>query len=238
MGLGTKLRSADAVKELFAAEGLREAHVLALQEVCLNQPAQLALYLEVVQAAHGVQYHYSDYASSNLGQRCDKGQAIVSAYPVVGAGTLQLPSVGAHRVAIWVDLGVEGPGYDRLRIYNLHLSNREKGNYVPVTQRLHQATPVLDHALEFMRAEPAGPIVVAGDFNALGTLTEPWQREPVLDRFTQYFNASEVSFSSTFLILYQLDWIFYTNLKLVGNRVVVAAFSDHFPVVADFELWR
>jgi endonuclease/exonuclease/phosphatase family metal-dependent hydrolase len=238
MGLGAKLRSVAAVRELFATNGLSKAHVLSLQEICLNRPEQLALYLQVMQASHRVQYHYSDYASPKLGQGCDKGQAIISAYPMIEAGTLQLPRVGADRTAVWVDLRVEGPGYDRLRIYNLHLSNREKSNYVPMAQRVRQAAPVLDHALEFMRAEPAGPIVVTGDFNSLGALTDSWQREPVLERFALYFQASEASFSSTFLFPYQLDWIFYSNLKLIGNRVVFAALSDHFPVVADFELWR
>lgn len=238
MGLGAKFRSVEAVKAVFETEGLRGAHVLSLQEVCLNRREQLSLYLQVMQAFHGVQYHYADYASSKLGDSCDKGQAIVSAYPVIAAGTLQLPRVGADRSAIWVDLRVEGPGYERLRIYNLHLSNRDKSNYVPVAQRVQQANPVLDHALAFMRAEPAAPVVVAGDFNSLGALTESWQREPVLERFGLYFHASEVSFSSTFLFPYQLDWIFYSNLKLIRNRVVFAAISDHFPVVADFDLWR
>src|SRR6188508_182012 len=91
MGLGAKLRSERGIVEFFEHEpALSGAHVLSLQEVCLNDRRQLASYLRVMQHAHHVQYHYADYASKRRGERCDKGQAIVSAFPIVAAGTLQL----------------------------------------------------------------------------------------------------------------------------------------------------
>jgi len=202
----------------------------------LNDRRQLGLYLEVMQAAHRVQYHYADYASDKLGDTCDKGQAIVSSYPIVGAGTLRLTTVGAARSALWADLGVGGPGYDRVRVYGLHLSNREKGNYVPVLRRAAQAEKVLEHALVFMRRHPRVPVIMTGDFNTLGTLSEPAAREVVVQRFLQYFQSSQPSFRSTFLVPYQLDWIFYAGVVLAWSGSVSALYSDHVPVVADFRL--
>jgi len=210
--------------------------VLSLQEVCLNDRRQLAFYLRLMQHAHGVQYHYADYASKNLGQTCDKGQAIVSAFPIVAAGTLQLRTVGAARSALWVDLRVQGPGYERIRVYSLHLSNREHRNFVPVVRRAEQADQVIEHALAFTRRHPEVPVIVSGDFNTMGTLSEPADRELVVQRFQQYFQASQASFAATFLVPYQLDWIFYSGLTLEWSGSVRALVSDHYPVVADFRL--
>jgi endonuclease/exonuclease/phosphatase family metal-dependent hydrolase len=235
MGVVAELRGKSGLRELFREhERLRRAQVLALQEVCLNQTEQLSLYLEIVKQAFGAQYHYSDYASTKHGQRCDKGQAIVSSLPITNAGTLQLPILGADRAAVWADLSVSGPGFDRVRVYSLHLSNRRGRNFVPAKARALQLKPVVEHALQLMSRAPGVPIVVAGDFNTLGHLTDPWQREPALLRMFEYFQASERSFNQTFLLPYQLDWIFYTNLRLVRGKVVGALYSDHFPVVADF----
>lgn len=231
------LRSAERAQELFRDEpSLRHAHILSLQELCLNEPQQLSAYLSVVQGSHGRQYHYTDYASRSRGKKCDTGQAIVSAYPIRNAGTLRLPSVGADRVAVWVDIGVEGPGYRQLRVYNLHLSNRKGSNYVPVFERARQAEPVIEHALSFMREHPRAPILVTGDFNALGHLSDPSEREAVIELFQRYFQASERSFSSTFVVPYQLDWVFYVNLELLGAGSSFNWLSDHHATVADFRL--
>lgn len=237
MGVVVKLRSEEGLRQLFQDEpALRGLHVLSLQELCLNDRRQLGLYLEVMQATHGAQYHYADYASDKLGEACDKGQAIVSSYPILGAGTLKLTTVGAARSALWADLALWGPGYDRIRVYDLHLSNREKSNYVPVLRRAEQAEKVLEHALAFMRLRPRVPVIVTGDFNTLGTLSEPAAREVVVQRFQQYFQLSQPSFSSTFLVPYQLDWIFYAGVTLAWSGSVSTLYSDHVPVVADFRL--
>ena len=243
MGAVVKLRSERGLRELFEDEpALRQTDVLSLQEVCLNQRRQLGFYLGVMQSMHGTQYHYADYASQKRGEPCDKGQAIVSSYPIVGAGTLKLTTVGAARSAVWADLaldreaGARGPGYDRVRIYSLHLSNRDHKNYVPVVRRAEQAEALLEHALAFMRRHPRVPVIVSGDFNTLGTLSEPAQREPVVESFQQYFQASLPGYTSTFLIPYQLDWIFYSGLVLAWSGTVSMHYSDHAPVVADFKL--
>ncbi len=234
MGIVTGVRAPALRRMLLEDPRLRGADVFSLQEVCLNDRTQLALYLEVMQRARGAQYHYSDYASDHLGQPCDKGQAIVSALPISNAGTLHLPTVGADRVAVWVDLAVDGPGYERMRVYSLHLSNRRSRDYVPTAERADQAGPIIEDALAFMSDHPGAPVVVAGDFNTLSALTDPWRREPVIRRFYEYFQASQTSFVPTFLLPYQLDWIFYANLTVSSSRVVRGLFSDHYPLTADF----
>lgn len=237
MGVVVKLRSEQGLRALFESEpALRHAQILSLQEVCLNDRRQLALYLSVIERMHGVQYHYADYASDKLGQACDKGQAIVSAYPIVGAGTLKLVTVGAARSALWADLAIAGPGYDRIRVYDVHLSNRDKSNYVPVRRRAEQAEKLLEHALAFMRQYPRVPVIVSGDFNTMGTLSEPAAHEPVVERFQEYFQASRPGYTSTFLVPYQLDWIFYAGLTLAWSGTAPVRYSDHVPVVADFRL--
>src|SRR5688572_25038616 len=74
MGLGIKWFSQRSVAQFFEEEpALSGAHVFSLQEVCLNDRRQLAPYLRLMQRTHKVQYHYTDYASTNLAERCDKG---------------------------------------------------------------------------------------------------------------------------------------------------------------------
>src|SRR5262245_13764163 len=71
MGVVVKLRSEQGLRALFEDEpALRRAQVLSLQEVCLNDRRQLALYLSVIESMHGVQYHYADYASTKHDQAC------------------------------------------------------------------------------------------------------------------------------------------------------------------------
>ena len=137
------LRSWSTVEDTFTRDArLGRAHLLALQEICLNQRTSLARFLQVMRFNHGVQYHFADYSNRRNGS-CGKGQAIVSAYPIVAAGTLVLPRVGAHHAAIWADLRVEGPSYRRLRVYNVHLSNRQGWDLTPLEGRQRQVKAVM-----------------------------------------------------------------------------------------------
>lgn len=231
------LRSPAKAQQFFRTEpSVRDAQILSLQELCLNRPEQLAAYLGLMQQRYGRQFHFADYASRSRSERCDKGQAIVSAYPISDAGTLRLPTVGADRVAVWVELSVAGPGYEKLRVYNVHLSNRKGSNWVPVLERVGQTEPVIEHALAFMRKHPRAPVLVTGDFNAVGHLTDPSQREPMIREFLRYFQASQPSFSSTFVVPFQLDWVFFVNLELLHGVSLFNWLSDHHVTVADFRL--
>lgn len=228
-------RSRSTVQGVFSADPrVGRAHVLALQELCLNQPGALATFIELMRENHGVQYHFASYAASR-GSACGKGQAVVSSYPIIDAGTLVLPRVGARRVAIWVDLRVEGPSYRRLRIYNVHFSNRAGWDLTPIEGRRRQACVVLQHAAQFRRRFEGAPIVVLGDFNSLGRLYDPATEEPAIDDLSRDFRATVDGFAPTMLLPYKVDWIFYSGLHLRRSKVAHVFFSDHFPVAADFD---
>ena len=143
--------------------------------------------------------------------------------------------MGARRVAIWVDLQVEGPTYQRLRIYNVHFSNRAGWDLTPLEGRRQQARVVVEHALRFRRRFENVPIVVLGDFNSLGNLYDPTRREPAIGELTRRFRATVDGFAPTMVLLYKVDWIFYSGLHLRRSKVAHVLFSDHFPVVADFD---
>jgi endonuclease/exonuclease/phosphatase family metal-dependent hydrolase len=234
MGKVLSLRSSGTVRDTFVEDArLGGAHVLALQELCLNQRFSLREFLSVMRKGHGVQYHFADYAGRP--DACGKGQAIVSAYPILDAGTLELPRVGARRVAIWVDLGVEGPNYERLRVYNVHFSNREGWDFAPLQGRLRQAREVIRHAVAFREKFETASVIVAGDFNSLGSLYDPAREEPAIKEFLERFRSATHEFAPTMLLPYKVDWIFYSGLRYRRSKVAHVFFSDHFPVVADFD---
>jgi len=234
MGKVLSLRSGGTLKDTFREDArLGGAHVFALQELCLNERESLRTFLYLMRSSHGIQYHFADYAGRK--DACGKGQAIVSAYPIVDAGTLELPRVGARRVAIWVDLGVEGPDYDRLRIYNVHFSNRERWDFAPLQGRLRQAREVVKHAGVFRTEFARAPVIVAGDFNSLGSLYDLGREEPAIDVLKEQFRSATEGFAPTMLLPYKVDWIFYAGLRYRRSKVAHVFFSDHFPVVADFD---
>lgn len=216
--------------------GLKGAHIFALQEVCINKAREREFFEEIVRSTHGVAYSHGETAEPGPGgSKCDVGQLIVSPYPILASGKVQFPKVGKYRSAAWADLAVSGPGYDRIRVYSLHLSNRKGKQYAPIEGRWRQARLVLDHLAEFKREFPTAPVIVAGDFNALGHIYDPWVREKTIREFSKVLDPTLRGFKITALIPYMIDWIFQDGLKLVGSRVEHVIYSDHFPVVADFE---
>jgi endonuclease/exonuclease/phosphatase family metal-dependent hydrolase len=236
MGKVIEHRSSDTLRRTFTADPhLRRAHVLALQELCLQQSSSLTPFIRLMQEYHGRQFHYSDYARKQPEDACGKGQAIVSAYPIVAGGTIHLPRVGARRSALWVDLRVDGPDYSQLRLYNLHLSNRVGLDFTPTHGRSRQVQAVLRHMLEYTKENPHNPVIVAGDFNSLGSLYDPPVREQAVRDVSRWLRPSIDHFTPTMLLPYQVDWIFFSGLRLRRSKVVHVLLSDHFPISADFD---
>ena len=88
MGKLLHLRSQSTLRGVFTEDPrVGMAHVLALQELCLNQQGDLSTFIDLMRHNHGVQYHFASYAGSRA-TPCGKGQAVVSAYPIVDAVTL------------------------------------------------------------------------------------------------------------------------------------------------------
>jgi endonuclease/exonuclease/phosphatase family metal-dependent hydrolase len=152
-------------------------------------------------------------------------------------GVLTLPRVGARRAAIWADLAIAGLGGGRgdlVRVYNLHLSNREGRNHWPLQGRLRQIRVVLDHAAALEHESPGAPVIVLGDFNVTGHPFSPRGREPVLREILRDFAPAMPGYRPTMLFPHMVDHIFYRHLRLHTARVLYLPFSDHFPVAARF----
>jgi endonuclease/exonuclease/phosphatase family metal-dependent hydrolase len=212
---------------------LRRFDVIGLQEACANDRTAIELFRGIMKRTHGTVYEHLVLADSKSREHCRKAQVILSRYPVVRAGGLALPKVGARRSAAWVDLKV---GSELVRVYNLHLSNRKGGDLAPIEGRWKQGKIVLDHWLDTRRTSPRSRGIVLGDFNAMGDLWRPARRETTLLAFGQWMTPNLRRFVPTMIVPYQNDWIFSSGLRLKRSYVVPTLYSDHFVVVADYEL--
>lgn len=215
--------------------------VLALQELCAGEGGWQLRYFQRLFRERGAVYTALAYADPshaspdpNIGPPCDRAEVILSRFPIVASGTIELPAVREPRSAVWADL--ELPGRVLLRVYNPHLENRvvrgssEEG-------RLRQMEHLLAH-LDAWRAEhPDAPVLVLGDFNSTAHPWNPFYREKALRALEgRGMMASMTEHSRTLTWLpYQIDWVYSAGLRLQNSHVVDVWLSDHFPVVADFE---
>jgi len=214
-------------------ERLRRFDVIGLQEACQNDRAAIELLRDVMQRAHGRVYEHLVLADATSHHGCRKAEVILSRFPIVRAGGIQLPRVGAWRSAAWVDLDVRGAA---VRVYNLHLSNREGKNYTPTEGRWRQGRLVLEHWLSAKKRDPKARGIVLGDFNSMNDLWRPARRELTLTKFSRAMTPNLKRFVPTMLLPYQNDWIFSSGLRLERSFVVPTVYSDHFVVMADYSL--
>lgn len=214
-------------------EHLRRFDVIGLQEACQNDRAAIELFRGLMRRTHGRVYEHLVLADTKPRESCRKAQVILSRHPIVRAGGIQLPKVGAWRSAAWVDLKI---GADSVRVYNLHLSNRDGKNYAPVQGRWKQGKIVLAHWLAAKRRNPSLRGIVLGDFNSMGDLLRPAQRELTIRHYSRAMTPNLRRFVPTMFVPYQNDWIFSSGLKLERSYVVPTAYSDHFVVAADYSL--
>jgi uncharacterized protein YndB with AHSA1/START domain len=142
-------------------------------------------------------------------------------------------SDGAKRSAAWADLAI---GKRTVRVYNVHLSNRDGKNYMPLRGRLAQATVVLGHWLAERKRHPEKPGIILGDFNTMGDLFEPHKPEPTVSLMGRYMRPNMLRFLPTMYLPYKTDWIFSNALSLRRSRVIPTLYSDHYVVVADYRI--
>jgi endonuclease/exonuclease/phosphatase family metal-dependent hydrolase len=234
MGLAFGKTFAGLIRSTFANnDHLRGFDVMGLQEACANDRAAIELFRGVMKRAHGRVYEHLVLADPKSRESCRKAQVILSHYPIVRAGGLRLPKVGAHRSAAWVDLEI---GRDTLRVYNLHLSNRHGGDFAPEGGRWKQGRIVLAHWLETKKRDPRARGIVLGDFNSMGDLVQPGRRELTLAMYARHMTPNLRRFIPTMLLPYATDWIFSSGIELRRSYVVPTVYSDHFVVVADYAL--
>ncbi|WP_428268765.1 endonuclease/exonuclease/phosphatase family protein [Haliangium sp.] len=218
---------------------LRRVDILGLQEVCHADSGQIPYFEKVFRPEGIAVHHHAGQESPDARDDCRKGQATLSRFAIRNSGVLQLPRVGSDRATIWADIPIAGMKAARgslLRVYNVHLSNREGKNWRPLDGRVRQIQVVLDHARQLEAEAPGAPVVILGDFNSLGDLLRPADEEPAIELVKREFSSALTRFTQTFMLPYMTDWIFYRHLRLESAGVARIFFSDHFPVVASFNL--
>ncbi len=216
---------------------LSSTDILGVQEVCSNDGGVLLSKTKNLISHNGPTYMHFAPDNPNGGGHCAEGQAIVSRFPMAATGSILLPKIRSIQMsAVWADLLVPGAASPKpLRVYNLHLDNRDSDLFAE-DGRLTQIRAVLDHIKTFQETSPNTPVILLGDFNALGHLVDPWDREKAIVVTSYFMTPTLPKYHVTHVLGYQLDWIFYTGLELERSKVAYIALSDHFPVVADFRM--
>jgi len=120
--------------------------------------------------------------------------------------------------------------HNKIIVYNLHLSP-----WASTGLRLKQIKKTLGD-LNFKKE---AKIIIAGDFNL------PYERKR-LERILKEYSLKEAtdniffSFTNKILKLLSLklknDYILYKNIKNIKTRRLNVRFSDHYPIIAEFEI--
>ena len=236
IGMGVLFKSplTYRIKSVFKHDRrLKNFHIIGLQESCNNHRGPIELFKNILIEKFGNAYEVFVPANPDSTEKCFKGQTILSAYPIINHGGIQLPRVGALRSTTWADIDVNGK---TVRVYNLHLSNRQGKNYIPISGRWKQGRIVLDHLVTNQYHNPDVAHIALGDFNSLNKLWNPWSWELTIRNFAEYLTPTIRRYYPTMVLPYKTDWIFYdSHLKLRRSRIIPKIFSDHLPVVADFD---
>jgi endonuclease/exonuclease/phosphatase family metal-dependent hydrolase len=208
-------------------DGFAGAAVFALQEVCGEHgEAHVAAIADALWAdtPPSVVFHRADPKRPGA---CAEGTAIVSRLPMRDAGFFALPQVaGMVKTAVWADLEL---GDDRIvRVYSLHFDhNAKKG---PATAaRLVEMQAVLAHVAAYRAARPDGAVIVAGDLNTLE------DNEPAVAAAMDELGSALQTGTTTHVLGWTLDWIFYGGLERRGADTIALPLSDHLAVRADFD---
>lgn len=229
---------ADDMRRVLADPSIAGVDVLALQEVCGATDNQLGYFRRAVGSGHEAFHAFAPSDAADKGP-CQRGEAIVSRHRIVASGALDLPNVRQPRSAVWADVMLpRSDGTTALtRVYSVHLENRPSG-MAWATGRLMQAQAVIEHIRGWKDAHPGEPVMVLGDLNTLGRGWDVWAAsEPAVLAFGEFLKPVTTRRVQTHRMLpHQLDWIFFDGMTLRASQVPRLAASDHYPLVADFEM--
>ncbi len=107
-------------------------------------------------------------------------------------------------------------------VCHMGLSNAERKNAVETICKIIDETDI--------------PIILAGDFN---THPQDAVLKPLYDRLSDADEKAEAQNTFTFPSdkpVIKIDYIFYRGLNCTYSQVIDEIFSDHLPIVADFEI--
>lgn len=232
VGLGEALHTwpAEALADHPVFEG---TELLALQEICSDDEGrQLETFAAALRQHQGdahVAFVRTDPADPMM---CARGQALVSAHPIVAYGRVELPRVRQVRSFLWADVLIDDSVV--LRVYVPHFENRTSIG-TGVEGREEQARALLDHLESWRRQHPDQPVLVMGDLNTVGNLLDPGSREPAIRLLSRHLQPSLPEHQPTMPKWpWQVDWIFAGGLELLSSNVLQVEGSDHWPVVADY----
>lgn len=217
--------------------GLGGLELLALQELCGNGNGwQLAYFENAMREAHGDAHTAFVRVDPTDAMMCERGQALVSAYPIVASGRVELPRVRQTRAFLWADLLVpDANGRPApLRVYVPHFENRSSTG-TGTGGRAAQANAVLEHLDAWRVTHPTTPVIVMGDLNSIGQILNPGTRELAIRLLASRLEPSLPYYEPTMPTWpWQVDWIFADGLELVFSEVARIDGSDHWPVCADY----
>lgn len=173
-------------------------------------------------------------------------QAIFSKYPIVGQGSLEFPDTGNN--ALYADIQYQS---DTLRVYNLHLQSYQ---VIPSRRLIRRAASGglyrrMSKAFSFQEQQ-AGifkrhkeaspyPAIVCGDLNNTAySRAYRMVRGDMQDSFDALGNGFGTTYKLKFLPL-RIDVILSdTDFEVVAHRNYDVLLSDHFPLMAAFQLKR
>lgn len=200
---------------------------------CLNEvrgEGPIEGYTEQTDAiADGLNYHRYFGEAIKVGGTSPYGNAIIGKHPFKSAETIAIPVTADRteesnyepRCVIKAVSEINGKEVCFL-VCHMGLSNAERANAVKTL------CGIID-SIEL-------PIILTGDFN-----THPQDKvlEPIYSRLTDsdiYSDKKSMFTYPSYSPETKIDYIFFRGLKCTGSQVITKIYSDHFPIVADFEI--
>ena len=157
------------------------------------------------------------------------GNAFVTKYPIKSAETFAVPDpifkyeIGKYESRCVLKAVVDANGTDvMILVCHMGLALGERKNAVKTICRIIDETDM--------------PLILMGDFNALPDSNE---LKPLFERLSDTDSSAEIKGKFTFPSYkpnIKIDYIFYKNLKCVSVKTIEKVISDHYPIVAEFEI--
>ncbi len=157
------------------------------------------------------------------------GNALVSRYPFKSTETVAIPEVknkiknSYHEPRCVIKAVAEIGGKDIcFLVCHMGLSNEERIEAVKTICSLIDGTDL--------------PVILTGDFN---TTPEDVVLKPIYERLADSDEKAEnkrVFTYASYSPEIKIDYIFYRGLECRYSRVITEIYSDHFPIIAEFEV--
>jgi endonuclease/exonuclease/phosphatase family metal-dependent hydrolase/8-oxo-dGTP pyrophosphatase MutT (NUDIX family) len=157
------------------------------------------------------------------------GNAFVTKFPIKSAETVAIPDpifkyeIGKYESRCVLKAVVDANGTDvMILVCHMGLALGERKNAVKTICNIIDKTDM--------------PLILMGDFNALPDSSE---LKPLFERLNDTDSSAETKGKFTFPSYkpnIKIDYIFYKNLKCVSVETIEKVVSDHYPIVAEFEV--